>query len=119
MGFLDRLYDALFENDRESDFNTYNERDSYPEERPRKRVSSGWAGLEEFVGGPIKIVNNYRQSEIQCFRPGLVYSGAEHTEYTPEGTYAISAYWSGDILYAQLSNNQICEWYSPGCPYLR
>lgn len=78
-----------------------------------------WAGHDDFVGGPIKIVNNSRQSEIQCFRPGMVYSGAEHSEYTPEGTYAISAYWSGDILYAQLSNNRICEWRSPGCPTMR
>lgn len=119
MGFLDRLYDAIFESDGNSDYDNYDEQESYHEERPTRRVTSGWAGLEDFVGGPIKIVNNYRQSEIQCYRPRMVYSGAEHSEYTPEGTFAISAYWSGDILYAQLNNNQVCEWYSPGCPIVR
>ena len=119
MGWLDNLYDSIFSENGESDYNS-EERFSYRErEQPNRRVSSGWADYENFVGGPIKIVNNSRQSEIQCYRPGMVYSGAQHSEYTPDGTFAISAYWSGDVLYAQLNNNQICEWYSPGCPILR
>lgn len=110
---LGDLYDSV-ENTSNDDY----ESNSYRrDDRPSRRISSGWAGLADFVGGPIRIVHTGRCSEIQCFRPGMVYSGAEHSEYTPSGTHAISAYWSGDILYAQLDNNQICEWYSPGCPY--
>jgi hypothetical protein len=120
MGWLDNLYDSIFNENGNSDYNEIEERHSYRGyEQTGRRITSGWASYDDLVGGPIKIVNNSRQSEIQCFRPGMVYSGAEHSEYTPEGTYAISAYWSGDILYAQLSNNRICEWRSPGCPTMR
>ncbi len=113
-GFGD-LYDSV-DNSSNND-SEYEDYRSYREcESSIRRITTGWASYEELVGGPIKIVNTNRCSEIQCFRPGQVYSGAEHSEYTPEGTHAISAYWSGDILYAQLDNNRVCEWYSPGCP---
>ena len=112
---LGDLYDSV---DNTSD-NGYENEDYCPYreyERPGREITTGWAGYDDLVGGPIKIVNTNRCSEIQCFRPGMVYSGAQHSEYTPEGTHAISAYWSGDVLYAQLDNGNICEWYNPGCP---
>ena len=93
MGWLDNLYDSIFNETGESDYNN-EDRFSYKEcEGSSRRVASGWAGYEDFVGGPIKIENSSRQSEIQCYRPGMVYSGAAHLEYTPAGTFAISAYW--------------------------
>ena len=57
MGWLDNLYDSIFSENGESDYNS-EERFSYRErEQPNRRVSSGWADYENFVGGPIKIVN--------------------------------------------------------------
>ena len=121
MGLIDgiwkamgKIYDSVdntSDSDYETDYPSYRE-----EERHCRRISTGWASYDDLVGGPIKIVNTNRCSEIQCYRPGRVCSGSQHSEYTPEGTHAISAYWSGDILYAQLDNNRICEWYNPGCP---
>lgn len=115
---LGDLYDSA-ENSSENDYESSNNYSYRESERPSRRITTGWAGYDEFVGGPIKIVNTRSQSEIQCFRSGMVYSGAQHSEYTPQGTHAISAYWSGDILYAQLDNNHICEWLSPGNPFIR
>lgn len=111
------LYDSV-ENTSDDNYETNSY--SYREEESRsRRITTGWAGYDEFVGGPIKIVNTPLQSEIQCFRPGMVYSGAQHSEYTPSGTHAITAYWSGDRLYAQLDNNSVCEWFGPGNPIER
>ena len=59
-------------------------------------------------------LSNYVMMKNGEIIDGFKYSGAQHSEYTPSGTHAITAYWSGDRLYAQLDNNRICEWFGPG-----
>lgn len=121
MGLIKSIWDVFgnaYDEMKESGDDTYeNSRDCNDYDCNDRQVQSGWSGVySQFVNGPIKIVHNGNRSEIQCFRPGMVYSGAEHSEYT-QSARAISAYWSGDVLYAQLENGDICEWFSPGCPY--
>ena len=120
MGLIKSIWNGFGDvyEDMHSSHDNYEDSSHYNRSSDNRRVvTSGWAGgYSDFVGGPIKIVQHRENSEIQCFRPGMVYSGAQHSEYTYQA-HAISAYWSGDVLYAQLDNGNICEWNSPGCPF--
>ena len=125
MGFIKSIWDAfgdayddMHHSNNEGYYEDYRDYNSHCESHSNNErvITSGWAAYSEFVGGPVKIVQHSENSEIQCFRPGMVYSGGQHSEYTIQSHHAISAYWSGDILYAQLDNGNICEWYGPGCP---
>lgn len=117
MGWLDSLYHGIFDDSNDSAGSDY--RNDVYEERNEREYYGGWYGHKHVVGGPVKIEHTGSQSIIRCYAPGRVYSGADHPEYTPSGTYAITAYWSGSVLYAQLSNGSLCEWKNPGCPLER
>ena len=79
-------------------------------------ITTGWACHPRVVNGPIRIEHRENGgSVIRCYPPGQVYPGADVAEYTD--ARAIQAYWSGDVLYANLEDGRIVEWYNPGCPY--
>lgn len=122
MGILDSLWNGLgnlYDKMHEDDDDNYYDDDnnsSYNQNYHHERViSSGWAVYSDFVGGPVRIIRHYDRSELRCYRAGDISN--YHSEFTPPDTFAIHAYWSGDRLYADLSNGEMCEWYAPGCPW--
>lgn len=108
MGFLSFLLNDSSDNQgRQRDKQSH--RDDLPD--------TGWTRDPAFVdrvGGPIKIERKGNQDVVLVYYPGQpMWSGQGWPMYTPDGTRATSAYWSGGELYVQLNNGRIMRCWGP------
>ena len=78
---------------------------------------TGWTRNPSFidrVGGPIKIERKGNHDEVLVFYPGQpMWGGQGWPMYTPDGTRATSAYWSGGVLYIQLNDGRMMRCWDP------
>ena len=87
-------------------------------EQSREHIpDTGWTRNPSFidrVGGPIKIERKGNHDEVLVFYPGQpMWSGQGWPMYTPDGTRATSAYWSGGVLYIQLNDGRMMRCWDP------
>lgn len=78
---------------------------------------TGWTRDPAFVdrvGGPIKIERDGNHDVVRVYYPGQpMWGGQGWPTYTPDGTRATSAYWSGGELYVQLNDGRIMRCWGP------
>lgn len=92
------------------------------EQRRRKEAEEeyygSWYSRRKCVGGPIRIEYANGRTTLRCYSPDAVYYGAEVIIEYVDGP-VLQAYWSGNVLFANLPGGRICEWRAPGCPFIR
>ena len=78
---------------------------------------TGWTRIPSFVdrvGGPIKIERDGNHDVVRVYYPGQpMWGGQGWPMYTPDGTRATSAYWSGGVLYIQLNDGRMMRCWDP------
>ena len=131
MGLIKKVWNKLGEIYDEDQQIDYNDEDFYSgeshnqHERNYYQYDSRWANptYGVYIGGPLKIDNDSTYIHIDCYEAGLPMSANRYmTVYVPskkDGLRALSAYWSGGVLYAQLSDGTICEWNDPNNGMIR
>lgn len=108
MGLLSFLLNDSSDNDgKQSDKQSHH--DDLPD--------TGWTRNPSFVdrvGGPIKIERDGNHDVVRVYYPGQpMWGGQGWPMYTPDGTRATSAYWSGGVLYIQLNDGRMMRCWDP------
>lgn len=68
----------------------------------------------EYIGGPIKLGRDGYSDIVTVFQHGEpMYDGCGFKIRVPENRRATSAYWCDGMLYVQLSNGRVLEYWGP------